>query len=215
MREYIDVPLELKEVNSDGTFSGYGSVFGNVDSYKEVVSKGAFSDSISDWKSKGRLPALLWQHRTGEPIGVYKEMREDDHGLMVRGELALKTVRGSEAYELMKIGAVGGLSIGFNTREDSLDKGTGIRTLNKVDLWEVSVVTFPANQEARIATVKQIDDLKELKDIEHYLRESGGFSRSQAVALVSRIKAVTQSESEGIAKLKAAIEKRGQLFVNN
>ena len=116
MRDYLDVPFEVKAVSDDGLFSGYGSVFGVLDSYKEVVAPGAFAESL-----QGRMPALLWQHRAGEPIGVYTAVREDAVGLYVEGKLALKTARGAEAYELLKMRALSGLSIGFVTREDSYD----------------------------------------------------------------------------------------------
>ena len=150
MRDYLDVPFEVKAVSDDGLFSGYGSVFGVLDSYKEIVAPGAFAESL-----QGRMPALLWQHRSGEPIGVYTAVREDAVGLYVEGKLALKTARGAEAYELLKMRALSGLSIGFVSREDSYDKVSGIRTLKKVDLWEVSLVTFPANDAARISGVKR------------------------------------------------------------
>ena len=172
MRDYLDVPFEVKAVSDDGLFSGYGSVFGVLDSYKEVVAPGAFAESL-----QGRMPALLWQHRAGEPIGVYTAVREDAVGLYVEGKLALKTARGAEAYELLKMRALSGLSIGFVTREDSYDKIAGVRTLKKVDLWEVSRVTFPANDAARIAAVKSIDALNSLADAEAYLRDAGGLSR--------------------------------------
>lgn len=209
MRDHRDLPFEVKEVGDDGSFYGYGSIFGNVDSYKEVVAPGAFTDSLAAWKSKGRLPAMLWQHRSGEPIGVYSDIREDDVGLQVRGKLALKTARGAEAYELLKMGAISGLSIGYQTREDSLDKVTGIRTLKKVELWEVSLVTFPANDASRVTGVKAIEQLGTLAEAEAYLREVGGFSKSQAVALASRIKSIARSESEELARITAAVVRRG------
>ena len=126
MRDHRDMPFQVKSVNEDGTFSGYGSVFNVVDSYQEIVVPGAFKDSL-----ESRTPSLLWQHRSGEPIGVYTKLAEDTVGLQVEGRLALKTARGAEAYELLKMGAISGLSIGFVTREDSYDKVTGIRTLKK------------------------------------------------------------------------------------
>ncbi|RZI79502.1 MAG: HK97 family phage prohead protease, partial [Rubrivivax sp.] len=89
-RNYFDCAFEVKAVNDDGTFEGYGSVFGVVDSYKEIVAQGAFSESLAALKAQSRMPALLWQHRSGEPIGVYTEMLEDHIGLHVKGRLALK-----------------------------------------------------------------------------------------------------------------------------
>lgn len=208
MRDYLDIPFQIKAVSDDGLFSGYGSVFGVVDSYKEIVAPGAFKDSLD-----GRLPSLLWQHRSGEPIGVYTGVREDSIGLHVEGKLALKTARGAEAYELLKMGAISGLSIGFITREDSYDKVSGVRTLKKVDLWEVSLVTFPANDAARVSSVKGIDSISSLSDVESYLRDVGGFSRREALALVSRIKSLHgPSDSDELGELAALVKRNTSLF---
>lgn len=205
MHDRLDVPFKIKAVSEDGLFSGYGSVFGVIDSYKEVVAPGAFSESLSQ-----RTPALLWQHRSGEPIGVYSALREDQTGLYVEGKLALKTARGAEAYELLKMGAISGLSIGFVTRDDSYDRVTGIRTLKKVDLWEVSLVTFPANDAARVSGVKSIDTIASLSDAESYLRDAGGLSRREATALVSRIKSLRgRGDPDELGELLALASRRG------
>lgn len=210
MRDYLDVPFEVKAVNDDGVFSGYGSVFGVVDTYKEVVASGAFAESL-----KGRTPSLLWQHRSGEPIGVYSSVKEDSVGLYVEGKLALKTARGAEAYELLKMGAISGLSIGFYTRDESYDKVTGIRTLKKLDLWEVSLVTFPANDSARVSSVKSIETIKSLSDAEAFLRDAGGLSRREALALVARIKSLHgRSDSDELGELAAAITRNTSLIAN-
>lgn len=207
-RDYIDCAFECKAVNDDGTFEGYGSVFGVVDSYQEVVAAGAFTDSLSALKQQNRMPALLWQHRSGEPIGVYTEMREDSIGLHVKGKLALKTARGAEAHELLKMKALSGLSIGFMTREDSYDKLTGVRTLKKLDLWEVSLVTFPANDAARVSAVKTIESINTLAAAESYLRESGGLTKSQAVGFIARVKSLQgRSESDELGDLHEALQR--------
>ena len=192
----LDFGFELKSISEDGTFDGYGSVFGVKDSYDEIVAPGAFAESLASHKSSGTMPALLWQHRSGEPIGVYTAMDEDHIGLKVSGKLALKTTRGAEAYELLKMGAISGLSIGFVTREDAFDRVTGIRTLKKVDLWETSLVTFPANDAARVQGVKGIEELEDLKSVESYLRDSAGLTRSQALAVIARVKSLGQSDSD-------------------
>jgi len=192
----MDVTFNIKAVSDDGSFDGYGSVFNVKDSYGDIVVKGAFNDSLLAHGSKGSMPALLWQHDSDEPIGVYTEMREDDTGLYVKGQLALKTQRGAEAYELLKMKAISGMSIGFVTREDSYDRVTGINTLKKLDLWEVSLVTFPANTEARVSGVKSIEDMNSLGDAELRLRDAG-FSRSEATAFVSRVKRLGQGDPDG------------------
>lgn len=208
--KYIDRPFELKAVEDSGVFSGYGSVFGNVDSYKEIVAPGAFAESLAGWKDAGRMPPVLWQHRSGEPVGPFLELREDDHGLWSKGQLLVDdVVRAKEARALMKAKAVNGLSIGFVTREDSYDRVTGIRTLKKVDLWEISIVTFPANPAAQISSVKSaIDALETLADAERYLRDAAGLSKAQAVAFVSRLKSLPgRSDSDELGELKQALER--------
>lgn len=212
MHKTRDFAFELKAINEDGTFEGYGSVFGVKDSYDEIVAAGAFAESLDTHRAKGTLPALLWQHRGGEPIGVYTGMEEDNIGLKVRGQLALKTSRGAEAYELLKMKAISGLSIGFVTREDNYDRVSGIRTLKKVDLWEVSLVTFPANDAARVQGVKSIEMLESLRDAEIHLRDACGMSRTEARAFIARVKSLGQRDADGDA-LKAltdAINRRGQ-----
>ena len=205
MHDRLDVPFKIKAVSEDGLFSGYGSVFGVIDSYKEVVAPGAFAESLSQ-----RTPALLWQHRSGEPIGVYSALREDQTGLYVEGKLALKTARGAEAYEPLKMGAISGMSIGFMTREDSYDRVTDVRTLKKVDLWEVSLVTFPANDAARVSGVKSIDTIASLADAEAFLRDAGGLSRREATALVSRIKSLRgRGDPDELGELLALANRRG------
>lgn len=209
----LDFGFELRSIQEDGTFSGYGSVFGVKDSYDEIVAPGAFSDSLGNHKTAGTMPALLWQHRSGEPIGVYTAMTEDNIGLKVDGKLALKTSRGAEAYELLQMKAISGLSIGFVPRDDSYDRVTGIRTLKKVDLWEVSLVTFPANDAARVQGVKSIEQLESLRDAEQYLRESG-MSRTQAQAFIARVKSLGQSDSDGgdMQQIVEALKRRGAVF---
>lgn len=211
--KHLSRPFELKSLKDDGSFEGYGSVFGVKDSYDDIVAPGAFADSLAAHKSAGTLPALLWQHRSGEPIGIYTDMSEDSIGLKVAGQLALKTARGAEAYELLKMKAISGLSIGFATREDSYDRVTGIRTLKRVDLWEVSLVTFPANDAARIQGVKSIETIETLRDAEQFLRDSG-MSRVEAVAFVSRVKSLGQSDSDGdeMQQITEALKRRGAAF---
>jgi uncharacterized protein len=201
-----DFAFEIKAVADTGTFSGYGNVYSVVDDGDDVVMPGCFAESLADWKAKGRMPALLWQHNSSEPIGAYSSIVEDSIGLHVEGKLALKTQRGAEAYELMQMKAISGLSIGFMTREDSYDQKTGIRTIKKADLWECSVVTFPQNDASRISAVKTIEEIGDLNGAELYLREVGGVSRSEAKAIVSRLFAIARREvgrSDESAELKA------------
>lgn len=210
----LDFGFELKASAEDGTFEGYGSVFNIEDGGGDIVVPGAFSESLAAQKSLGRLPAMLWQHRSGEPIGVYTSMEEDAVGLKVSGKLALKTARGAEAYELMKMGALSGMSIGYRSRDDSYDRVTGIRTLKKLDLVEVSLVTFPMNDASRISGVKgDIETIKTIRDAEEFLRDSG-MSRSQAVAFIGRIKSLGPRDAdEGeMQQIAEALKRRGAVF---
>jgi len=202
-----DFTLNVKEISEDGTFTGYGSVFDVVDSYRDIVAKGAFVKSLNKHKEKGTMPALLWQHNSAEPLGVFTSMEEDDIGLKLTGQIAMKTQRGAEAYELMKMKAVSGLSIGFVPQVETFDKKSGITTLTEVDLWETSLVTFPANDEARVDGVKSIEQLSCIKDVEAHLRDSG-MSKRESQAVISRVKSLARSDSEAddLAPLAEAIK---------
>ena len=181
--KHLARPFELKELKEDGSFSGYGSVFGNVDLGSDIVEKGAFSRSLKEHKAAKTMPKLLWQHDTTQPIGIYTEMMEDEKGLYVEGQLALKTVQGAEAYELLKMGALGGLSIGYRVKTYEYDTETYIRKLTDVDLWECSLVTFAMNPEAQVSGVKG-STLTE-REFEQLLTRDAGFTRSQAIVIIN------------------------------
>ena len=163
-RKTLAAKLEVKSLNEEGRFAGYASVFDVVDNQRDVVLRGAFAEHV-----KGRASdiKLLWQHRMDEPIGVFTHVFEDARGLYVEGQLLLGVQRGREAYDLLKAGAVNGLSIGYSPLRYRLDDDTGVRYLSSVHLWEVSLVTFPANVQAGVTVVKGMnalikDDFKKL-----------------------------------------------------
>lgn len=207
------VRLEQRQVGDKGEFEGYGSVFGVEDSYGEIVSQGAFAQSLADHRKTGTLPALLWQHDPHKPIGTYTEMREDEKGLYVKGQLALDTQLGKEAHALLKCGALNGLSIGFMPVKWEYDEETQIRTLTEIDLWECSLVTFPANTAARVSGTKAIENISSLtswKDVEEYLRDEGGFSNGAATAIVGAVKRIRDAERDARgekANLKASADR--------
>ncbi len=209
----LDFALKIKSIADNGVFDGYGSVFGITDSYGDIVMQGAFVDSLKSQQDIGRMPAMLWQHRSAEPLGVYTAMAEDSVGLKLAGQLAMDTVRGAEAYALMKMGAISGLSIGYQVRDESYDRVTGITTLKKVDLWEVSLVTFPANDAARVSSVKTIEVIEDLKSAEQYLRDAG-LSRKEAVTFIARVKSLAQSDSDegDMQQIVDALKARGALL---
>ena len=189
-KKKLDRPFKVKEFGENGTFTGYGSVFGELDSYRDIVMPGAFKETLEQHAQQGRKVKMLWQHRSAQPIGVYSEIREDDHGLFVKGEINMNVAQGVECWHLMKQGALDGLSIGYNTVRDDYDDKKFVNRLLQVDLWEVSPVTFPAGDSARVLDVKSMDMWENLSDVETYLREQYGASQKEAAAFVSRFKAV-------------------------
>jgi HK97 family phage prohead protease len=144
--------LEERAVKDDGTFSGYASKFNMVDQDGDIVLPGAFTKTLS-----ARQPKMLWGHDTNKPIGLWDVVEVDSVGLRVEGKLLLTTAMGRETYELMKAGVVDGMSIGYLTRKSETRGGN--RGLIEVDLYEISVVTFPMLEAAKIESVKSINDV--------------------------------------------------------
>jgi len=140
-------------IDPDGTVEGYASLFGAVDEARDMVVRGAFADTLAR-RGVRRVP-MLFQHDPAEPIGIWLELREDAHGLYARGRLIPEVARARELFSLVKSGAVDGLSIGFKTVRGQIDPRTRIRRLLAVDLWEISIVTFPLLAGARVRAVKQ------------------------------------------------------------
>lgn len=191
----FEVPAEWKFAG-DATameFSGYGAVFGNVDSYGDVIAAGAFAETLREAKGSGVWPAMLLQHGGGfmgsaedmTPIGIWTQLEEDSHGLKVSGKLA-DTARGRDLYTLMKMtprSAINGLSIGYTPIEwaTRTNADEPRRTLKRVKLWEVSPVTFPANAKARVSDVKSATP----SEIERTLRDAMGLSRAEAKAFMA------------------------------
>ena len=190
--------LEIKAVQEDGFFSGYGAVFGNIDWYNDVILPGAFTASLAKWRAKNKMPPVLWNHNDSEPIGVYTNIYEDEKGLYVEGKLLIDDVpRAKSTHALLKAGAIDGLSIGYSTKKAN-QQGNGVRELVEVELGEISIVTQPANERSVITSVKsKLDEgeLPTLPEFEKFLRESG-FSKSQSVAIASKGLRSLLSESE-------------------
>jgi HK97 family phage prohead protease len=151
-RETKFAAAELSEVEADGSFSGYASLFGEPDLSRDMVVPGAFQTSIRKRGAAGIR--MLFQHDPAAPIGTWREIREDLRGLFVRGRLTTEVAKAREVLALMRAGAIDGLSIGFRTVRGRTDAKTGVRRLLEVDLWEISVVTFPLLPGARVSTVK-------------------------------------------------------------
>lgn len=194
-----------------GSLEGYGSVFNNTDQGYDVVAKGAFAKSLADWKAKGKFPKMLLQHgggwmgtaEDGIPVGQWTDMQEDDHGLQVKGQLfAMDTQKGKYIYEGLKSGELDGLSIGYipigvKYGQKPTDPE---RTLTECKLLEVSIVTFPMNEQATIDSVKSglfgaLSKLASIHEVEAFLR-TVGFSQRQSKAFVSQFKKICLNQSD-------------------
>jgi HK97 family phage prohead protease len=170
MRKQVENGLEHKFMRlgedikvTDGVeIEGYASLFGRKDQGGDVVQAGAYQKSLADLKAKGRSVKMLWQHDPAQPIGIWDEVREDARGLYVKGRLLTNVEKGREAVALIEAGAIDGLSIGYRTvraqkLRDQKD-GMAARLLSELELWEVSLVTFPMLPEARLVTEEKGDD---------------------------------------------------------
>jgi HK97 family phage prohead protease len=202
--------LETKATDEVGRFSGYGAVFGNEDSTGDVIQRGAFADSLREWKARGKLPPMLLQHGGGPfgggasdllPVGQWRAMAEDPRGLHVEGQLfALGTEKGQYLYEGLKSGVLDGLSIGYRTRDAKAKRPGDVRMLTNLDLWEVSIVTFPANAQARVMAVKALTPAN-LRDVEDFLyrdlKDELGFSHVTAKRVVASIRKYLHRDGGG------------------
>ncbi|AZC00321.1 HK97 family phage prohead protease [Acinetobacter baumannii] len=188
--KYLNVPLKIKSVSETGEFEGYASVFGVEDSYSDVVMPGAFQKTLEKWAERQDLPSVLWQHKMSEPIGPFTEMKEDDHGLFVRGRLLInEDPLAKRAHAHMKAGSVKGMSIGYILKDWEYDSAKGVFLLKEIDLWEVSIVTMPANTEAKITEVKTAlrkGEIPSPSSVEKALRDVMGLSQKQAKAFMAK-----------------------------
>lgn len=159
--ETCDFGLEVKALDDAGTFEGYASIFNNVDHGGDKVMPGAFVEGLSRARQGGRTVKMLWNHDPNQPIGVWEDLVEDAKGLRGKGRLVMEVPKAREVHALMKAGAIGGLSIGYRTIESAPDGNA--RALKKLDLYEVSPVTFPMNERAKLTSVKA-DGIEEITE---------------------------------------------------
>lgn len=185
--------LDLKALKDTGEIEGYASTFGGEpDAYGDVIAAGAYLDSLKEHAAKGTMPKMFWQHDRHQPIGRWTEAREDEKGLYVRGKLNMSVQRAKEAHALLQAGDIDGLSIGYRIKSYSVDNETGVWTLEKLDLTEVSIVSIAANENATVENVKAARQAQELYDrlkagdrltereFETLLKGSLGLSNSEA-----------------------------------
>ncbi len=210
----FDTRLEVKFVAETGVFEGYASVFNITDKVKDKIVRGAFKATLDNFKQNDNLPPMLWQHNAAVPIGCWLEMYEDEHGLFVKGQLFVDELKvAKEAYTLLKEKLVTGLSIGYRVVDSFKDYKDDIRVLTMVDLQEVSLVTFPANEYARVSDVKKPanSNVPTERELEASLRTSG-LSRSQAKSFIAlgykglRQSQVDEAQQYLLAKINKATE---------
>lgn len=207
--------LDFKHADADGTFEGYASLFNREDLGRDIVLPGAFRESLARRGPRGIK--LLFQHDPNQPIGVWTVLEEDRRGLYVRGRLMREVEKAREVMALMRAGALDGLSIGFRTVKARRDRGSGVRRLDKIDLWEISIVTFPLLPDARITTSKQkpfAGAPPTEREFERWLTRDAGLTRGEARAVMrqglSGLKALRDAgvrmapESEIAARLRDA-----------
>ena len=159
MKDFSDMGLEVKFVSLGETeqvagglkVEGYASYFGETDRGGDVVAQGAYAKSLDALFAKGGQIKMLWQHDPAQPIGIWEEVREDNRGLYVKGRILDEVEKGREAAALIAAGAIDGLSIGYRTVKATKDD-KGRRLLNELELWEVSLVTFPMLPSARVGS---------------------------------------------------------------
>ena len=176
-KKFLNREFTLKAMDDSGQIEGYGSIFGNVHADGHRVMPGAFAQSLLAFISKGRMPKMLWQHDQAQPIGIWEDVIEDDQGLRVKGRLLLQTPQGRTAYELLKADALDGLSIGYRLKDSKFNQDDRCLDLLEIDLHEISLVTFPANEEAGVTHIKSKPQT--LRAFEAALRDIG-FSKSEA-----------------------------------
>lgn len=159
--EHVKITAE----DAEGTvIEGYASLFGTPDQGNDVVDQGAYAGSLEKLRGSGGRVKMLWQHDPAEPIGIWDEVREDGKGLWVKGRILNDVARGREAVALIEAGAIDGLSIGYRTIRATKDDG-GRRHLSELELWEVSVVTFPMLPDARVSAKGDDPEARALREM--------------------------------------------------
>ncbi|MCB1481117.1 MAG: HK97 family phage prohead protease [Rhodobiaceae bacterium] len=211
--KFADIALD--SVAGDGTFTGYASLFETPDLSGDIVSAGAFEKSLKRRGASG--VRMLFQHDPAEPIGTWTDIREDARGLFAAGRINADVARGREVLSLMRSGGLDGLSIGFSTVK-SRREASGLRRLLEVDLWEISVVTFPMLPQARVAAVKG-GHLPSEREFERWLTRDAKFSRTQARTIIAAgFKALKTrrdaGERAGQSDIATAIRRATHLFAS-
>lgn len=190
--------LELKFAGEDMTFTGYASVFGGVDSYGDTISPQAYNKTL-DMENRKRPVRMRWNHY-GPVIGKWASLHADEKGLFVQGQLTPGHSQAIDVYASLKHGSIDGMSIGYIPIR-SKQLADNRRLLEEIDLIEISVVEEPADLDARVESIKSaLDHCHSLKEIEGLLRDAAGYSKTDATALVSRIRSLALGDQATMDK---------------
>jgi HK97 family phage prohead protease len=182
-----DSPTIQLRAQTNGSFQGYASVFAERDAYGDTMMRGCLATTLAEFKRKGRQPACLWAHDMSQPIGSYTTVEEDESGLIVAGRLATKG-KAEEVRELIGMGAVSGLSIGFLPVREQYDSATKTNHIHELRLFESSLVSIPALDSARLTSVKSNEAITTTRQAEQTLREAMGLSRAEAEAFINHMR---------------------------
>lgn len=212
------IKIENCQIKSSdaGVFEGYASVFNGLDAYNDTILPGAYRKTIEQRKNI----AMLFNHAAFRPdmpakIGKWLSISEDQKGLYVKGQLALGHPTADAVYASMRSETIDGLSIGYSVPQDGAEFRDNVRFLKEIDLFEISVVDFPADEAARISmdSVKSaIESIKTIRDIERFLKDSGNFSTQSAKALLAQIKRVLRDELSSDFERAEHLKRLKQLF---
>lgn len=192
---FDETEIKFTGDGKQGIFEGYASVFNNTDSDGDIILPGAFKNALA---SQSRKVAMFFNHKTWElPVGKWDGLAEDEKGLYVRGQLTPGHSGAADLKAAMQHGTVEGMSVGFSVSKDDYSIGTSGRIFKNITaLREISVCTFPANELAGVSAMKSVDGIETIRDVENWLRDSVGLTKSQAVGLIARFKSAIRSESE-------------------
>ncbi|MBW1213649.1 HK97 family phage prohead protease [Pantoea allii] len=193
---FEETEIKFSGDGKQGIFEGYASVFNNTDSDGDIILPGAFKSALAN---QSRKVAMFFNHKTWDlPVGKWDSLAEDDKGLYVRGQLTPGHSGATDLKAAMQHGTVDGMSVGFSVTKDDYSLGTSGRIFKNIAaLREISVCTFPANELAGVSAMKSIDGIETIRDVENWLRDSAGLTKSQAVGLIARFKSAIRSESGG------------------
>ena len=196
----------IASAEDDRIFSGYASVFGGIDSFGDTILKGAFTESL---EAMTRKPLMLYGHNQSSVVGKWLDLEEDEVGLFVKGQFTPNHSLADDVYASARHGAIDGLSIGFRVKKDGAEEmENGGRRITKVDLVEVSLVGFPADDAARVTQVKMSDEIKNIesiRDAERFLRDAG-LPISMAKAFIGQCRPLYQREADAERERKEAYE---------